>query len=256
MLQPHALGEEGIINTTRLPALGLALALAAATPTSAAEPADAHAQLYVSEAIAGRPSVTAPAPYAPPPPCSDKAYKLSGGKWTTTLRWYFRGSSTPAGLVRSDVRAVIKRSYGNITKARNDCGRADRVSATASFLGKTTAKPSCKTRDGRNVVGFKALPSDVLARTCWWVSGSRIIEADVQINSNHSWATSLATCRFQPMLEAVVTHEVGHAFGLGHVSEKNHGRLTMSTRLDGLCNNQEASLGLGDILGLEALYRP
>ncbi|CAN5580267.1 hypothetical protein BH23CHL6_BH23CHL6_00130 [soil metagenome] len=95
----------------------------------------------------------------------------------------------------------------------------------------------------------------MLALACWWVSGNRIVEADVQINSNVSWATSLAGCRFQPMLGAVTTHEVGHSFGMGHVGEKKHGRLTMSSHIDGNCNNQESTLGLGDVLGLEKLYR-
>ena len=55
-------------------------------------------------------------------------------------------------------------------------------------------------------------------------------------------------------MEALVTHEVGHAYGLGHVGEANHGRQTMSTFIDGLCENQEATLGRGDVLGLRDLY--
>jgi len=243
------------MNRTRrlAPWLALMLALLTAAPVAAAP--EAAVQLYWSEAIIDRAAaMTSPAPTAVVPACSDKTYNLSGGRWTKTLGWYFRASSTPAGLLRSDARRVIKRGYGNIINARNDCGRADRVSASASYLGRTSAKPSCKSRDKRNVVGFRSLGADVLARTCWWVSSGRIIEADIQINNNFSWATSLSTCRFQPMLEAVMTHEVGHAFGMGHVGERKHGRLTMSTRLDGNCNNQEATLGLGDVLGLERLY--
>ena len=232
--------------------LALLPALLAATPVSA-QPEGA-VQLYWSEVIVDGRQPTAPAPSAPAPACSDRAYNLTGGRWTKTLKWSFRASSTPSGLARSEALRVIKRGYGNIVNARNDCGRLDRVSAAASYLGTISAKPSCKTRDRRNVVGFRSLPSDVLARTCWWVSGGRIIEADIQINNGFSWATSLSSCSFQPMLEAVMTHEVGHAVGLGHVGEKKHGRLTMSTRLDGSCNNQESTLGLGDVLALEKLY--
>lgn len=52
----------------------------------------------------------------------------------------------------------------------------------------------------------------------------------------------------------VASREIGHAYGLGHVDERHHGRLTMSTCLDDPCANKEATLGLGDLLGLQQLY--
>ena len=54
--------------------------------------------------------------------------------------------------------------------------------------------------------------------------------------------------------QGVQTHEYGHAFGMGHVSEADHGNLTMSTNINGAWSNFEASLGRGDVLGLRSLY--
>jgi hypothetical protein len=187
-------------------------------------------------------------------PCSDGAYNLIGAKWTDTLKWQFRAGSTPAGLSRTGVESVLKQAFANVTGARNDCGLGDNVSATAAYTGTTTRKPSCSTYDGYNVIGFKSLSGGTLARTCYWMMGDRIIEADIIINSNSAWALSVAGCLRRSLLEATMTHEVGHAFGLDHVAELTHGRLTMSPMLDALCNNNESTLGLGDVRGLEALY--
>jgi hypothetical protein len=186
--------------------------------------------------------------------CLDRAYELTGFKQTQVLNWSFQASSTPAGLGRAAATSTIQRAFSNIVDARNDCGRKDRSGPTARYLGTTGHGTSCTIMDGRNVVGYKRLPTTTLARACMWVVDNRIVEVDIQINSRLPWATSLASCRKAYMLEAVMTHEVGHAFGLGHVSEAKHGRLTMSTNNDGMCINSESRLGLGDLLGLEALY--
>jgi hypothetical protein len=95
----------------------------------------------------------------------------------------------------------------------------------------------------------------VLAVTCFWISNGRIVEADMRINNREHWGLSLANCGGDmPMLEATVTHEAGHVFGLGHVGERRHGRLTMSPYIDGPCQNGEATLGWGDLRGLQQIY--
>ena len=190
-----------------------------------------------------------------PPPCQDRAFNTLGGKQKTTYKWSFRQTSTPSGLGRSAVAAVLNKAFNNVTGENNDCGRADTVSATSHYLGTTSLSPNCSNRDGHNVIGFAKLDPGTLAVTCYWINGGKIVEADMQITTRESWALSLATCHGNmPMLEATITHEAGHVFGLDHVGENRHGRLTMSPYIDGPCENNESTLGLGDMLGLESLY--
>lgn len=218
-----------------------------------ASPASAQPMLHVEETRLGtaQPVSTASSPSA----CSDSAYKLEGASWQGTLNWYFKASSTPAYLTSPGVQGVIEQAFGNVTRARNDCGLGDNVSATSAFKGTTTRGPNCRSNDGYNVVGFGSLPANTLAVTCYWFMGKKMVEADIKINKTILWALALPGCTgSRTILESTLTHEVGHAFGLDHVAESTHRQLTMSPVINGVCENSEATLGLGDVKGLEALY--
>lgn len=190
-----------------------------------------------------------------PAACDDAAFKTLGGGWQNgNYSWSFNGSATPRYLNKGAVLGVLMESFSNITNAHNNCSLADHVSATHTYLGTTATAPKCGHRDGKNVVGFHKLQFGVLAVTCYWMKNGHMVEADVQMNPRAEWTLSLHGCFEQVMLEATMTHEAGHVFGLDHVSERRHGRLTMSPFLDGPCQNAESTLGKGDIRGLESLY--
>ena len=197
-------------------------------------------------------------------PCEDGAYNLSGHKWTSTYKWRFHASSTPSANSKDNVETALRRSASSITGSRNNCNLTDSVSATHSYLGRTSRAPNIKTtdsgiacsaRDTHNVTGFGSLPTGVLGVACSWSSGGIAVEGDVKLNTRYRWfALGVpSSCSSKFGVLAVATHEYGHVFGMGHVSESSHPHLTMSTAI-GPCTNAAYTLGLGDIRGLRSLY--
>lgn len=199
-------------------------------------------------------------PTGSPSACSDSKKNLTSSWWHTTFHWMFKSGSKPSSMTTNTAELELKRAMRNITRSRNDCGRPDEVSATAVYEGRTTrgthigGNSSCTVSDNHNVVAFGNLSSSTVGFTCWWYSGSHTVEADVQLNkSDFNWAATAGTCFDAYIVRAVATHEFGHVFGLGHVSQGNHANLTMSTAIYP-CDDSDSSLGLGDTLGLEARY--
>ena len=210
----------------------------------------------------GLPSAPASSPGAvPASACSDGGYDLFSSSWDTMFKWRFNVSSTPSGLSQDDTTTALRDAVTNITHADNDCGLSDKVSATSNYEGSTTklanvgTDSSCKSSDGTSVVAFGDLASTDLGITCWWSSGNDIQEADFKLNKiEFTWTIDIGSkCQVKYVVEDVATHEFGHVFGLDSVSEILHPSLTMSLVMLP-CQRAETTLGLGDILGLEALY--
>ncbi len=195
-------------------------------------------------------------------PCSDGAYNHEGFHWTTDFHWYFHASSTPSALSVGAVETGLQVAANAITHQRNNCGLADQVSATNSYGGRTAAAPSvtasgsCSGMDGKNVIGFGSLPSGVLGLTCAYFDGNHhAIEADVKLTTRRAWFSGAVPsgCSNRWGIEQVSTHELGHVYGLAHVSQATHPELTMSTQAYP-CTNDKLTLGLGDVRGLRTLY--
>ncbi|MDQ3554594.1 MAG: hypothetical protein M3395_09335 [Chloroflexota bacterium] len=196
--------------------------------------------------------------------CSDGAYSRFSFR-TPQLEWRYASGTTPSKFRnRTDgtkqVINALKRANRNITGARNLCGRSDRISAQGTFQGTTKLSPnisssgSCTGGDGRSVIGWGSLPPGSFAMACVsGISGGVAYEGDIRINWNRAYETKKRYCSGELLIEAAMTHEFGHLYGMAHVSSYSSPHLTMQPRVS-YCSMGHARLGLGDLLGLESKY--
>jgi hypothetical protein len=218
-----------------------------------------------TEAAQGEPEIGVAA--RGPRECADRAYEDLDRKVYADLRWYFNLKTTPKGLSRKSALRAISRGTANITNTRNTCRLGDRVPWGMSYAGSTRARAQlsagghCSGNDLKTVVSFGRLPKSALAVTCTVTAieapYNRVKWSDIMLNKTYRrWTThpNARSCRGSYDLQSTVTHERGHTFGLGHVSESSHGNLTMSDRSNGTCQSSERSLGRGDVMGLGNKY--
>lgn len=192
--------------------------------------------------------------------CVDGAYQLAGPKSAEPFSWHFSSRNLPTNLSITGVEAALQRSVNRMVAGHNDCGLPDGISATANYAGRTTSVPNvstsaaCQSSDHKTELGFISLPTGMVGMACWWSSSGQIIEGDVAFNRGTKWYLRRPRpCQSRWSLEAAAAHELGHLFGLNHVSELPHGALTMAPKIMA-CQGAEITLGLGDVLGLQALY--
>jgi hypothetical protein len=205
-----------------------------------------------------------------PAACNDSKYNYLGGgsspsfTWQSRFDWYFKADSVPGDVNTDNARQAVRNATSHITGADNPCGLTDNVTATALFQADTVRgtnistgdPPACETNDFYSVTMYGDLSDTWLSATCTWVSGSAAVESDTKLNgADYYWYAVLSpSCTNRWSTESVATHERGFTFGLGRVSEATHGNLTMSTKINGVCQDAERSLGLGDVRGLESMY--
>lgn len=214
---------------------------------------------------------TAPGAALSPPSgdaCAQTAYAVHDARIEHPFTWVLNESSIPAYLDHGGTLRAISDATATVALARSGCaGAADpapvlppviytgTTERQANVTGLAVCFPEANT-DGINVVSFGPLPEDVVAVTCTYTDDGAIWQSDVMLNDAPGVFTldPGKACEGSYDLQAVMTHERGHTFGLAHVPERpGTDALTMSTMM-GRCDPTARTLGTGDVLGLARLY--
>ncbi|MFI5706644.1 hypothetical protein [Kribbella sp. NPDC051620] len=218
-----------------------------------------------------------------PGACDRDTYVLRDYKWRSP--WLFRttwGTKLATNRQR-DFDAAVRRSLANLTDGHNTCGLNGKTRAAGALLGHTSRQgnfvyadgaTTCGQRDHHSVIDEGDLPGGfleaTLAWTCTWSETrhgvTRAVEADIRMNSaDYNWTYDPVNdpkCkpeqppeydRWRYDVESVLTHEMGHVYGLVNLSAPEDLNLTMYPGVR-RCTGHMRTLGRGDVLGMRALY--
>lgn len=207
--------------------------------------------------------------------CSDITWKDNGDKESDNHLWRYNRSSHPtAGSVAANYHeSAVHNGVANLVSGYNDCGLRRNFKAYNRFEGDTIkganinseAKCAGNFPDGYSTVSWGNVTApDVLAVACTqttFIPGKRdeIGEADITIDkSDPWWLTDVprSTCTARHDLEAVMTHEWGHVYGLGHAEPASEHRQQTMSPLITACSTFQRSLGRGDYAGMYNIYGP
>jgi hypothetical protein len=195
--------------------------------------------------------------------CQDSFQPPITLRQTGTLNWFFNLASAPDNI-ESGVYPHIRAGANNVSNNFNNCGVADTNTYSQADAGTTTSGPNidsngnCTTTDNRNVFAFGAInPTSVLAVNCaWYDSLFHIVFDDQRFDtSGTSWTlTPLSGCAGSYDVQSVATHEHGHAAGMEHANETDHPWLTMSTSINGTCQQSERTFAFGEANAWNVFY--
>jgi hypothetical protein len=191
-------------------------------------------------------------------------------KESDDLKWFINTSTIPSGLSETAVRSALIAAENHLEQGYTDCDSTvspgnSPSGAQGTYSGTTTAVANydgdnCTGDDGVNTISFRRDSDGTwVAVNCAWRFldyFEEVTETDNVFNTRYAFTTNpsvLAGCSGAYDIEAVHTHERGHTFGLGHVSETYAGGQTMSTNINGTCQDSERTLGRGDLLTLYSI---
>lgn len=189
--------------------------------------------------------------------CSSYAYATYGWSWAGSYQYWYNSTNQPSSAALTRINAGI----AAMPSGQTACGTTISNTAVADYQTTSSYTPSvtssgCSgTNDSHSTVGWGSLSGTTLARTCWTSFLGLGLDADIKFDtSGHSWyyGTSTTGCTTSLYdLQAVATHEAGHAFGLDHVAQSTG---QVMKPFSSTCETQYRKLGNGDATGMAALY--
>jgi len=108
--------------------------------------------------------------------------------------------------------------------------------------------------DGANTVTWASIdgPGGIIGVTYYWYTATKeMVEFDIVLDSAESWSLTGEEDAFD--VQNIATHEAGHTLVLSDLRSPKDGALTMHA-YTWLGDDMKKTLGLGDILGVEAIY--
>lgn len=167
-------------------------------------------------------------------------YKLLPFHWYTTAKYWINPKNS-YGFKTIDV-------VNAITASANTW---DEETSYEVFSYQGTTTRSAGRRDGYNVIAWGYYRAGVIAVTYIWYVGDKIIETDTRLNTYYRWSLTGEAGKMD--VQNIMTHEFGHWCGLDDLYDDNDYWLTMYGYAS-YGETYKRTLGLGDVLGLQAVY--
>ncbi|MEM2183395.1 MAG: hypothetical protein QXQ62_04595 [Candidatus Bathyarchaeia archaeon] len=171
---------------------------------------------------------------------SNSDYRLLPFSWKTTARFWINPSNKYGFSASSVIKAIT--ASANTWDEQTLFQLFQYMGATSRSAGKY---------DRYNVVSWGPYRVGVIAVTYIWYVGDTIIETDTRLNTYYGW--SLTGEKGKMDVQNIMTHEFGHWCGLDDLYDDKDYWLTMYGYAD-YGETYKRTLGLGDILGLRAVY--
>ncbi|MEM2280765.1 MAG: hypothetical protein QXZ68_02080 [Candidatus Bathyarchaeia archaeon] len=168
-------------------------------------------------------------------------YKLLPFWWHASIKYWIN----PSNKYGFSASAVIE-----VITAAAETWDANTSFELFVFQGATTR--SAGRRDGYNVVAWGLYHGgQAIAVTYIWYTGDNIVETDTLMNARFKWGLMGEAGKMD--VQNIMTHEFGHWCGLDDLYEDKDYWLTMYGYTS-YGETYKRTLGLGDILGLQARY--
>jgi hypothetical protein len=247
-------GDPGDVSVTNTGRSGVAVRIEdrwAGAPAAVRLERAALQRIAATRSTAG--AATAAASPSAPSSCTNKTYTRTGFHWGSRVDWRYNATGQRAtGSV-----TAIRVGADAWTGALASCGKKVTSTATEQYLGTTTeasavtATGGCGTSGGTSVAAWGSLRAGTLAVTCVWSRSGVAVEVDQRYSTGAAWSATTACSGARFDLRGVATHEWGHAYGLGHTAQ-NSGLVMKPASTT--CETGQRTLGLGDLMGIDALY--